>query len=156
MLGQPQKLLTTQALSEDEMVHSFSISCVKAFTSHLQQLPNPTTPRYFRPNVLAHTKYGRDNPHTRYYLRLKASQGAPLTTYQPSPIFSNFGYLLTMSSFNESWILLGIGLSVIAIRLTMRIATIGIRRLAADDFLMLVAAVSTENYLLTIRSTHLP
>ncbi|KAK7955260.1 hypothetical protein PG988_015954, partial [Apiospora saccharicola] len=46
-----------------------------------------------------------------------------------------------MPSFNESWILLGVGLSVIAIRLSMRIATMGIRRLAADDFLMLVAAL---------------
>lgn len=49
-----------------------------------------------------------------------------------------------MPSFNESWILLGIGLSVIAARLGMRIATMGFRRLAADDFLMLIAAVSAE------------
>ncbi|KAK8067314.1 hypothetical protein PG997_014061, partial [Apiospora hydei] len=45
-----------------------------------------------------------------------------------------------MSSFNESWTLLGLGLSVIVVRIGMRVATMG-RRLAADDVLMLVAAL---------------
>ncbi|KAK8017836.1 hypothetical protein PG993_014162 [Apiospora rasikravindrae] len=45
-----------------------------------------------------------------------------------------------MPSFNESWALLALGLSVIVVRIVMRLATMG-RRLAADDFLMLVAAL---------------
>ncbi|KAK8009641.1 hypothetical protein PG989_000574 [Apiospora arundinis] len=50
-------------------------------------------------------------------------------------------YLESISSFNESWILLGLGLSVIAARTGLRVAVEGFRKLAADDYLMLIAAL---------------
>ncbi|KAL8350212.1 hypothetical protein RB598_005512 [Gaeumannomyces tritici] len=49
----------------------------------------------------------------------------------------------------ENWTLLGIGLSVIALRLYARISAVGITKLQADDYLMVAAAVvySGESYL---------
>lgn len=43
----------------------------------------------------------------------------------------------------EAFTLLAIGLVVIAIRLYSRILTVGVRKLAADDYLMIVAGVCT-------------
>jgi hypothetical protein len=52
--------------------------------------------------------------------------------------------LATMDAFvQEAFTLLGIGLFVIGLRLYVRISSSGIRRLHADDYLMIVAAVST-------------
>ncbi|KAL8388025.1 hypothetical protein RB595_009506 [Gaeumannomyces hyphopodioides] len=55
-----------------------------------------------------------------------------------------------MSSFViENWTLLGIGLSVITLRLYTRVSAVGITKLQADDYLMVAAAVaySVESYL---------
>lgn len=41
----------------------------------------------------------------------------------------------------EAFTLLGIGLSVIGLRTYARVSAVGFRRLEADDYLMLVAAV---------------
>ena len=52
----------------------------------------------------------------------------------------------------EAFSLLAIGLVVIAFRLYSRILTVGFRNLAADDYLMIVAGVSSNLLLLRIES----
>ena len=44
----------------------------------------------------------------------------------------------------EAFSLLAVGLVVIAVRLYSRILTVGFRNLALDDYLMIVAGVSTS------------
>ena len=43
----------------------------------------------------------------------------------------------------EAFSLLAIGLVIIALRLYSRVLTVGFRHLAADDYLMIIAGVST-------------
>lgn len=49
---------------------------------------------------------------------------------------------MSLSDFTtEAFTLLGIGLGVIGLRTYARVSVVGFRRLEADDYLMLVAAV---------------
>lgn len=45
------------------------------------------------------------------------------------------------ASVTENFVLLGIGLLVIALRLYARVSAVGITKLQADDYLMVAAAV---------------
>lgn len=49
----------------------------------------------------------------------------------------------------EAFSLLAIGLIVIAVRLYSRILTVGFRKLAADDYLMIAAGVSSFGLLVS-------
>ena len=44
----------------------------------------------------------------------------------------------------EAYVMLGMGLIVIALRLALRVRTAGVDRLCADDYLMVVAAVRSD------------
>lgn len=50
----------------------------------------------------------------------------------------------------EAYVMLGLGLAVIAVRIALRIRTTGAERLCPDDYLMVGAAVSLRRRSLTI------